>query len=90
MNEHKEPDLLQNDFFFDGVFQIDDKYPFGRVPIHIQAEDDTLRHFRCTMDIPLRDVHKNSVQEDIKDHCIEAARQAFNTQAIIPLLRFRK
>ena len=22
MNEHKEPDLLQNDFFFDGVFHI--------------------------------------------------------------------
>ena len=86
MHTFEDPKPPQNDFFFDRIYQIDDKYPFGRVDIHIQAEDDSLGHFRGTMDIPLRDVHKKSVQE-IKDQCLDAARKAFNAQAIIPLLK---
>jgi hypothetical protein len=85
MSENTQLSPLQNDFVFQGICQID-SYPYGKVSIFIESEDKSIVNFSATMDIPLRAVHKQSVQ-DIRDYCLEIARQAFNAQAIIPLLR---
>ncbi len=81
----KQPEPLQNNFVFQGIYQID-SLAYGKVSIFIEAEDEAIINFSATMDIPLRAVHTQLVQ-DIKDYCLEVARQAFNAQAIIPLLR---
>ena len=85
MDDSRQPVPLQPEFIFEGIYQID-TYPYGKVSIFIKSEDQSIVNFSTTMDIPLRAVYMQSVQ-DIKDYCLEIACQAFNEEAIIPLLR---
>jgi len=85
MNDSRQPIPLQPEFVFERICQID-TYPYGKVSIFIESEDQSIINFNSTMDIPLRAVRMQSVQ-DIKDYCLKIARQAFNEKAIIPLLR---
>ena len=85
MDDSRQPVPLQPEFVFEGICQID-TYPYGKVSIFIKSEDQSIVNFSTTMDIPLRAVYMQSVQ-DIKDYCLETACQAFNEEAIIPLLR---
>lgn len=85
MYENKQPKLLQPEFVFTDIINIDG-FTYGKVSIFIESEDKEIINFSATMDIPLRAVHTRTVQE-IKENCIEIARNAFDAQAIIPLLR---
>jgi hypothetical protein len=85
MGGNKQSKLLQPEFVFTDIIQIDN-FAYGKVAIFIEAEDKEIINFSATMDIPLRAVHTRTVQ-DIKEQCLEIARGAFDPQAIIPLLR---
>jgi len=85
MDDSRQPVPLQPEFVFKEICQIN-TFPYRKVSIFIESEDQYIINFSSTMDIPLRAVHTQSVQE-IKDYCIEIARQAFNAEAVIPLLR---
>ncbi|TFH12267.1 MAG: hypothetical protein E4H07_02620 [Nitrosomonadales bacterium] len=85
MYENKQSKLLQPEFVFTDIINIDG-FTNGKVSIFIESEDKEIINFSATMDIPLRAVHTRTVQE-IKENCIEIARNAFDAQAIIPLLR---
>ena len=85
MVENEKSNPLQPSFVFTGIINID-SFAYGKVSIFIEAEDKDIINFSATMDIPLRAVHTRTVQE-IEENCIEIARNAFNAQAIIPMLR---
>ena len=85
MDDSRQPVPLQPEFVFEGMCQID-TYPYGKVSIFIKSEDQSIVNFSITMDIPLRAIYI-AISSRHQGLLSRVACQAFNEEAIIPLLR---